>query len=83
MAQYANLDNGVAPFWEAIDVSAANQEPTGTCIGFYVEGAGDVAFVSGANTLTVAVAGNSYHSGQVSQFNTSGTTATGIYALYI
>ena len=83
MAQYANLENGVAPFWEAIDVSASNQTPSLTCIGFYVEGAGNVSFVSGGNTLTVAVADNSYHAGQISQFNTSGTTATGIYALYI
>ena len=83
MAKYANLSNGVAPIWEPVDVSASNQIPPGTCIGFYVEGEGDVAFVSGPNTLTVAVASNSYHSAQISQFNTSGTTATGIYALYI
>ena len=83
MSKYANLSNGVAPIWQAIDVSASNVTPAGNCIGFYVEGAGDISFVSGPNTLTVAVAANSYHTAQVAQFNTSGTTATGIYALYI
>lgn len=78
---FANVENGIAPFWEA--TGDGNFTPTGTCIGFYVEGAGDVAFTSDGNSLTVAVAANSYHSAQVSAFSAAGTTATGIYAIYI
>lgn len=80
---FVQTENGVAPFIEAIDVSAADDTPTGTCIGFYVANEGDVAFVSNGVTVTLSVANNSYHPVQVTEFKNSGTTATGIFALYV
>jgi len=82
--QNPKQDYGVAPDWEAIDVSTADDTPTGNCIGFYVEVAGDVAFTtSNGNTVTVAVADKSYHMAHVTTFKNSGTDATGIFALNI
>lgn len=82
--QNPKQDYGVAPDWEAIDVSTADDTPTGNCIGFYVEVAGDIAFTtSNGNTVTVAVGDTSYHMAHVTTFKNSGTTATGIFALNI
>lgn len=84
MPQYPSQENGVAPDWESIDVSASDDTPTENCIGFYVEVAGDVAFSTGnGTTVTVAVGDNSYHTANVKEFKNSGTTATGIFALII
>lgn len=82
--QNPKQDYGVAPDWEAIDVSSADDTPVGNCVGFYVEVAGDIAFTtSNGNTVTVAVGNNSYHTASVTTFKNSGTTATGIFALVI
>lgn len=81
MAQYANLENGVAPNWEA--TGDGDFTPTNTCIGFYVSVAGNVQFTSGGNDLTVAFAANQFVTAQVTEFTGAGTTATGIYAMYI
>lgn len=81
MAQYANLENGVAPVWVA--TGDGNYTPSGTCIGFYVTSIGDVSFTSGGNTVTTTFASNQLVTAQVTSFLASGTTATGIYALII
>jgi len=83
MVQFARRENGAAPFWEAIDVSGGDVTPTGVCIGFYVTGAGDVAFTSKGTNLTITFAANQIVPAQVESFNQTGTTATGIYALYL
>ena len=83
MVQYLNAENGVAPFMEAIDVSSTDATPSGICIGFYVTGGGNVVFVSNGNTVTLAAGDASYHPVRVTQFKNSGTTATGIKALYV
>jgi len=83
MSNYAQTEHGVAPHWEAVDVSGGNQTPTGTCIGFYVSVAGDVAFQSKGTTLTVAFADNQFVTAQVEAFIQTGFTATGVYSIYI
>lgn len=55
------------------------------CIGLYVTVAGNVAVrtaTGGETTRTLAVAANSYHSLSVTRVLSTGTTATGIHALY-
>lgn len=81
MAQYANLENGVAPIWVA--TGDGDYTPAGTCIGFYVETQGDVTFVSGGNTITRTFQPSQIVTAQVSSFLASGTTATGICAMII
>lgn len=81
MAQYANLENGVAPLW--VSTGDGDYTPSGTCIGFYVETAGDVTFVSGGNTITRTFQPSQIVTAQVTSFAASGTTATGICALVI
>lgn len=81
MAQYANLENGVAPVW--VSTGDGDYTPTGTCIGFYVQTAGNVTFVSGGNTITRAFQPSQIVTAQVTSFAASGTTATGICALII
>lgn len=51
-------------------------------IGLYIEGAGDVAFndIDG-DAVTVAVPANFYLVGSVTRVLSTGTTATGIFAL--
>lgn len=83
MVQFARRENGAAPFWESIDVSTGDVTPSGVCIGFYVETSGVVSFNSNGATVTPDFAPNQFVSAQVEQFNQSGTTATGIYALYL
>lgn len=83
MVQYVNLENGVAPFMEDIDVSVTDATPSGICIGFYVTGGGNVAFVSNGTTVVLSSGDASYHPVRVTQFKNSGTTATGIKALYV
>lgn len=82
MAKYANPQNGVAPIWVATG-DTVDYTPPGTCIGFYVSVAGNVKFISGGNTLTVAFTDKQLVTAQVTSFVGTGTTATGIYALYI
>lgn len=81
MAQYANLENGVAPVW--VPTGDGNYTPTGTCIGFYVETAGYVTFVSGGTTITRYFQPSQSVSAQVTSFSATGTTATGICAFVI
>lgn len=81
MAQYANLENGVAPIWVA--TGDGDYTPTGTCIGFYVETAGKVTFTSGGNSYTLTFQPSQQVSAQVDSFSASGTTATGIHAFII
>ena len=81
MAQYANLENGVAPIW--VETGDGDFTPNGTCIGFYVEVGGDVSFVSGGNTITRTFQPSQLVSAQVESFLASGTTATGICAMII
>lgn len=81
MAQYANLENGVAPFW--VETGDGDFVPPNTCIGFYVEVGGDVTFVSGSNTITRSFQPSQIVSVQVSSFVATGTTATGICAIVI
>jgi hypothetical protein len=81
MAQYANLENGVAPIWVA--TGDGNYTPTKNCIGFYVTNAGAVTFTSGGSTITTSFLSGQFVTGQISSFSASGTTATGIYALVI
>lgn len=74
-------DLGVAPEWVATG-DGNYTIPTGfTCIGFYVEGAGDVGVTSNGTDITPAVAANTMLPGHFTAFNATGTTATGIYAL--
>lgn len=81
MMSYANLENGVAPVW--VSTGDGDYTPTRTCIGFYVETAGDVTFTSGGNTITRYFQPSQIVSAQVESFAASGTTATGICALTI
>jgi len=81
MAKYANLSNGVAPIW--VETGDGDYTPTGTCIGFFVEVAGDVSFISGGNTITRTFLDSQLVTCQVDSFLASGTTATGICALVI
>ena len=81
MAKSANLSNGVAPIW--VETGDGDFTPTRTCIGFFVEVAGDVTFTTGGNTITRAFLDSQLVTCQVDSFSASGTTATGIYALVI
>lgn len=81
MAQYANLENGVAPIW--VETGDGDFTPNGTCIGFFVEVGGDVTFVSGGNTITRTFVSAQLVTAQVDSFSATGTTATGICALVI
>lgn len=81
MTQHANLENGVAPIWVATGDGAFT--PTKNCIGFFVQDAGAVSFVSGGNSITATFVSGQFVTGQISSFVAAGTTATGIYALVI
>ena len=73
-----DLTKGVAPIWSSVTDGAGW---TGEGVGFYVEGAGDVAFVSvTGTTITRSFPDNFLLPGTVKQIlNTAGgTTATGI-----
>jgi len=81
MANPALLSNGVAPNW--IATGDGDYTPPGNCIGFYVTTEGAVSFTSFGQSLTVTFAANQMIPANVDAFVASGTTATGIYAIYI
>lgn len=71
--------NGVA-----VTADDSNDLPNGPCKAIYVTGSGDVAVNlsgGGTATLTSLAAGQIVHVG-ASRILSTGTTATGIYALY-
>jgi len=81
--RHPKSDYGVAPMWEAVDVSVTDYEPTRQVVGLYITGGGAVSFTSGGNDLTVTFGDNQFVTGNFTAVLNSGTTATGIYALYI
>jgi hypothetical protein len=81
MTKYADLSTGVAPIW--VSTGDGDFTPTGTCIGFFVEFAGNVTFVTGGNTITRYFESSQIIPVQVSSFLASGTTATGICAIIV
>jgi len=78
---FAQTEYGVAPIWEP--TSDGDYTPTKQCIGFYVEGAGDVTFTSNGTDITRYFQAYQIVPAQISAFKASGTTATGICALVI
>lgn len=82
MAKFPRPDYGIAPAWRPVDVSEADYVVSGGhAVGFYVTGAGNVSFVSDGVTVTPTFAANQFVPARVTQINTSGTTATGLYIL--
>lgn len=70
--------------WVAVTGHASNALPDGIADGLYANVAGDIAirFDDAAADTTVTVPAGGYVLGRVAYVRATGTTATGIFALY-
>ncbi len=75
--------------WTAHDVRAVTPNdnadlPRGTCIAMFIGVAGNIVFTpeAGGTNVTLAVAASQYLPIRASRILSTGTTATGIHALY-
>lgn len=68
----------------AVDVSGGNVTPATPPRLFYVGGAGDVVVIAADDSASVTITSgdNQYHPIEVKTFVQTGTTATGIVAVY-
>ena len=74
---------GPARALRAVTPSDASDLPDGVSRSIYVGGAGNVAVVDAlGNAVDLASAANQYHPIQVARVRATGTTASGILALY-
>lgn len=66
-----------------VTASDSTDLPDGPCRGFHVNVAGDVCFIDlSGNTVTLTVTAGAPLPYAVSRIKSTGTTATGIFALY-
>lgn len=80
---YTRTDISSANDAVPVDVSTDNQILPGTCRNLYVGTAGDIALVTAkGSTVTFASVPVGVLPVQATQINNSGTTASGILALY-
>lgn len=71
--------------WVAVNAHATDPLTQGVADGLYAGVAGDVAcrFDDAAADTTITVPAGGYILGKVSHVRATGTTATGVYALYL
>jgi len=84
MSKPKSNTNTIAGEWKAVTPADGSDLPDGTCNALYIGVAGDVSVdFSGANTANVitCVAGGIIP-GPFTRVRSSGTSATGIYAIY-
>lgn len=85
---YANSVAAHAMTWPIRGIKAVTKSdsvdlPDGACRGLWVTGAGDVAvYTEEGDEVTLTLAVNTIYPFAVGRVLSTGTTATGIYALY-
>lgn len=83
-ANYINLSAGNVARDFSLVTPSNTVDLTGTCIGLYVTGAGDIVYLNADGVeRTVTVPNNFKLDCIVKRVKSTGTTATGIYAYFI